>query len=122
MEGVIDTNILVASLIEDDINHKKARKLLEKLEKWYIPTIVFHEFVWFLKANKLNLKLSLPFLYHEKCNLIGIEKKDIDFAIRKASKKPKEYNDFLILSIAFRVKKQLFTFDEELKRNFRKGS
>lgn len=120
MEGVIDTNILVASLVEEDINHEKARSILNKLERWYIPTIVAHEFVWFLKSQKLRVDLALPFLLHEKSLIVEEKKEDILFAIKKCMEKPFNYNDYLIASVALRLKKQLITFDEELKKQFRK--
>ena len=118
MESVIDTNVLIASLIKEDVNHENARSKLNGLSRWFIPTIVFHELVWFLKSVKLDLKLALPFLRHEKCIITPVTKEDIDFSIKKARKIPEDYNDLLILSIALRLKKDLVTFDEELKREF----
>ena len=82
MEGIIDTNVLIARLVEDDVNHKKARSILNKLERWYLPTIVAHEFVWFLKSQKLKIELALPFLLHEKSSIIEVKREDITFAIK----------------------------------------
>lgn len=120
MEGVVDTNILVASLVESDINHENAKSILNKLERWYLPTIVVHEFVWFLKSQKLNIGLVLPFLLHEKSLIAEVKREDIIFAVEKCAKKPFNYNDYLVASVALRLKKKLITFDEELERQFKK--
>jgi hypothetical protein len=120
VEGVVDTNVLISCLIRDDINHRKAKEIIEGLEKWYLPTIVIHEFVWFLKSQKLKITLAIPFIEHSKSLIIPIEKEDILFALKNSVEKPSEYNDFLILSVALRMKKELITFDEELKNNFKK--
>lgn len=120
MEGVVDTNILVASLVESDVNHENAKSILNKLEKWYLPTIVVHEFVWFLKSQKLNIKLILPFILHEKSLITEVKREDIIFAVEKYAKKPSNYNDYLVASVALRLKKKLITFDEELEKQFKK--
>ena len=122
MEGVVDTNVLISCLIIDDINHQKAKEIMESLERWYLPTIVIHELVWFLKSQKLKIALAIPIIEHSKSLIVPIEKEDILFALKNSAEKPSEYNDFLILGVALRMKKELITFDEELKSNFKKFS
>jgi len=118
LEAVVDTNVLIARIIEDDVNHEKAKKLLDKLRKWYLPSIVIHELVWFLKNKNLDLDLALQFILHEKAIYVEIVESDIVFAINESKYNPKDYNDFLILSVAKRLGKQLLTFDEDLKRKY----
>ena len=116
MEGIVDTNVVISAIIKEDINHQKARMLLlEKFEKWYIPTIVFHEFVWFLKSLKLSAKIAEKILTHQKTEVIPVEEDDIVFSVRNI-KSLKDYNDFLILGVSIRKQVPLITFDEELRK------
>jgi hypothetical protein len=54
MRAVIDTSVLIYDLVEDSEFHKEAEELLDSLEEWLIPSIVVHEFVWFLRANGID--------------------------------------------------------------------
>ena len=53
MRVVIDTNVLVYDTFEDSLYHLEAKNILDSLEKWIIPTIVIHEYVWVLKSLKI---------------------------------------------------------------------
>ncbi len=116
MEGVIDTNVLVSAIVKEDVNHKKARSILEKMKKWYIPGIVFHEFVWFLKSQNLDPKIAESVLNNEKTEFVPILEEDISFSLRN-SKNLRNYNDYLILSISIRKKRMLVSFDTELRKS-----
>jgi len=45
MKALIDTNVLVYDTFEDSIYHAEAKKLLDSLDRWIIPSIVIHEYV-----------------------------------------------------------------------------
>ena len=58
-KAVIDTNVLIYDLFEDSMYHKEASSILDMLEAWIIPTIVIHEFIWFIKGLGLEIKKIL---------------------------------------------------------------
>ena len=119
MEGVVDTNVLVSAIVKEDVNHEKARLILERMEKWYIPGIVFHELVWFFKSQELSPKIAESVLNNEKAEFVPVLEEDVYFSLRNA-KNLRDYNDYLILSISIRKKKMLISFDTELRRNCRR--
>jgi predicted nucleic acid-binding protein len=47
-QAVIDTNLLVAVVVEDDENHKRAISVWETISKAFVPTIVLFELAFFL--------------------------------------------------------------------------
>ena len=119
MEGVVDTNVLISAIIKEDVNHKKAREILKKMERWYIPSIVFHELVWFLKSQKLDPRIAESILINEKTEFVSILEEDVLFSLTNV-KNLRNYNDFLILSVSIRKKKPLVSFDTELKSSSKK--
>jgi len=48
LSAVVDTNVLIFDTFEDSEFHIEAMKLLDSLKRWILPSIVFHEYVWFL--------------------------------------------------------------------------
>ena len=120
MSAVIDTNVLVFDTFEDSQLHEEARDLLDSLEKWTLPSIVFHEYVWFMKGQKLDLDLTrekvTEYLTHTKSSPLPTQLDDILFSIERI-RKHRDYNDLLILSAAKRTGHPLLTFDEGLKRH-----
>jgi len=119
LSAVVDTNVLIFDTFEDSEFHIEAMKLLDSLKRWMLPSIVFHEYVWFMKGEKLDLSFSrekvTEYLTHAKTNLVPIQVDDILFSIERI-KEYRDYNDFLILSVAKRMGHALLTFDERLKK------
>jgi len=99
--------------------------MLDWMEKWHLPSIVFHELVWFFKARKIQLSRAdlkvEEYLTNEKSSFSPCTADDIRFATTRM-KDYSEYNDLVILSVAKRLGLPLFTFDEELKKIARKNS
>jgi len=121
MRAVIDTNVLVYDTFEDSVYHKKAKEILDKLDEWFIPTIVMHEYIWLLKS--LNIKIEdiaekvEEYLYNEKAKLINERREDIFNAVNiiyNEGRKVAKYNDKVILSIAMNLKASIATFDKKL--------
>ena len=54
MKALIDTNVLVYDTFEDSIYHAEAKKLLDSLDRWIIPSIVIHEYVWVMRILKIR--------------------------------------------------------------------
>lgn len=52
---VIDTNVLIFDTFEDSELHEAATRGLDSAEKWCIPGMAFHEFLWFFKGRDLKL-------------------------------------------------------------------
>jgi len=131
MKAVIDTNVLVYDTFEDSIYHKKAKEILDRLDEWFIPAIVIHEYIWLLKSLNIKIKDIVEkveeYLYNEKTKLINERREDIFNAINiiyKEGKKAAKYNDKVILSIAMNLKAPVATFDKKLlsqANNFKVG-
>ena len=120
MSAVIDTNVLIYDTFEDASLHKEAKIRLDKLEKWYIPAMVIHEFVWFMKAEGINLSTvkdkTIECITHEKTAIVPDNTDGIIFSIENI-KNYRDYNDYIILAAAKRLSKPLFTFDRQLRED-----
>ena len=120
MSAVIDTNVLIFDTFEDSELHAEAEELLDSLKEWIIPSIVFHEYMWFMKAENIDSTFSqkkvIEYLTHVKSRFLPIEVDDVLFSVQNM-KEYRNYNDFLILSAAKRTGHHLLTFDEKLKRH-----
>ncbi len=127
MKAVIDTNVLIYDRIEDSIFHEEARKKLDELENWFIPSVVIEEFVFVLTQLNVNKniigKMVEEILTNKKAVIIPLEKIDVSNAtsfILSEATSFKKFNDKLILSVAKRKNAPLFTFDSELKKEGKK--
>jgi uncharacterized protein len=121
--AVIDTNVLIFDTFEDSEYHAQASKGLDSIERWHLPDLVFHEFMWFFKSqdyqlSRARLKIE-EYLTHEKASFLQCTADDVLFASSKVNSYS-DYNDFVILSIAKRLKFSLFTFDGELSKKAKK--
>lgn len=120
MSAVIDTNVLIFDTFEDSMHHREAKEQLDSLERWILPSIVFHEYLWFMKGEELDLGFSrekvIEYLTHAKSDPVPTQVDDILFSIQRIEEY-RDYNDLLILSAAKRMGHPLLTFDEELKRH-----
>ena len=124
MKAVVDTNVLVFDTFEDSDLHEKAVSGLDSLDGWCLPSMVFHELVWFFRSQRIqparaSIKVQ-EYLTHAKTAFLPCTADDLQFAATRM-KSYDEYNDSLILSAAKRVGVPIFTFDEDLgkvaKRN-----
>ncbi|MCI4455182.1 MAG: PIN domain-containing protein [Sulfolobus sp.] len=119
MRAVIDTNILIYDLVEDSEFHKEAEKLLDSLEEWLIPSIVIHEFVWFLRANEIdNVEYVKSYVNNEKAKILCDNDDVIGRALEILIKERlslSRYNDVVILAHAIVNKLPLATKDKALK-------
>jgi len=95
------------------------------MEKWCIPDMALHEFLWFFRGRGLPLSQARTkvqeYLTNEKSVFASCTPDDIRFATR-LMKKYHEYNDLVILSAAKRLGHPLFSFDEALKKLAAKNS
>jgi len=116
---VIDTNVLIFDTFEDSQFHKEASSGLDSISKWILPTIVFHELMWFFRSREIQLskaRLKIEeYLTNEKCQFTHCTADDIRFAVSRLDNY-KNYNDFVILSIAKRLESPIYTFDGDLKK------
>ncbi len=119
MEAVIDTNVFLFDTFEDSEFHIEAVTTLDSIAKWHLPSIIFHELIWFFRARNIRLpqaRLKIEeYLTNEKTSFSPVTADDIRFAVTRM-KNYKEYNDIIILSVAKRLGLPLFTFDEEIKK------
>lgn len=118
MPAVLDTNVLIYDTLEDSSLNAQARKRLDGLDKWYIPAIVIHEFVWFMKGEEAELSFTrekvIEYTTHEKAEVVPDGTDEIIFSIERV-KSYRDYNDYLILAAANRASLPLFTFDRRLR-------
>jgi hypothetical protein len=119
MRAVIDTNILIYDLVEDSEFHKEAEKLLDSLEEWLIPSIVIHEFIWFLRANEIdNVEYVKSYVTNEKAKILCDNDDVIGRALEILIKERlslSRYNDVVILAHAIENELPLATKDKALK-------
>ena len=122
---VIDTSVLIFDTFEDSEFHSEAASGLDSIERWCIPGMAFHEFLWFFKGRDLPLSQARTkaeeYMTNEKSVFAPCTPDDIRFATR-LMKRYHEYNDLVILSVAKRMGLPLFSFDEALKRLATKNS
>ncbi|MFP3346485.1 MAG: PIN domain-containing protein [Sulfolobaceae archaeon] len=119
MKAVIDTNILIYDLVEDSEFHKEAEELLDSLEEWLIPSLVIHEFTWFLRANNIdNIEYVKSYVANERAKILSDNDNIIGRALEILTKERlslSRYNDVVILAHAIENKLPLATKDKALK-------
>ena len=118
MKSVLDTNFIINLIFEDQPFHKKAVETWKKIEKAYAPTVVIFELIYLLTKYK-KLEWVYVFLSDEKVEYVETKLEDIYFALKNNPKSYDEFNDYIILHTALRLKAKLETFDEELRDKFR---
>lgn len=119
MSCVVDTNVLIFDTFEDSQHHADAKKMLDAIDKWYLPAMVFHEYSWFMRAEGISLDFTRAkineYIYHQKTTFLSTVMDDVIFAMTEIAD-PKDYNDLVILSHAKRLNLALFTYDSTLKK------
>ena len=116
---VVDTNVLIFDTFEDSEFHEAAVLGLESAEKWCIPGMAFHEFLWFFKGRDLKLSDAKAkvheYLTNEKSVFVPCTPDDVEFALGRM-KTYRDYNDLIILSTARRANLPVFSYDEDLRK------
>jgi uncharacterized protein len=119
----VDTNVLVFDTYEDSELHEEARRKLEEADRWVLPGIVVHEYVWALRGLKAGLAFARDkaeeYLLSDRATFSAETRDDILFATRETSSFSR-YNDYLIISHAKRLGAPLLTFDAALLRDAKK--
>ena len=120
-KAVIDTNVLIYDYVEDSEHHRRAEEILDSLDRWVIPIIVIHEFMWFLKGIGLSqgLRDVLDYLKHEKaevvCDCVENVINAVEIMIKEGLPLP-DYKDAVILTHAIKEKIPLATFNKKLAK------
>jgi predicted nucleic acid-binding protein len=122
----VDTNVLIYDTFEDTSYHEDARRILDSLPEWRIPSIVLVEYIAFLNRIRLGREKILDKLYElvndPKFSLVDVEKGDVLEALKTVENEKLStlrLNDMIILSISKRVGENLVTFDRSLKGEVR---
>jgi len=123
-EVLVDTNVLIFDIFENSEFHKEASNGLDISEKWNVPSIVFHELVWFFRSKhvpivRANSKIK-EYLTNAKTVFVTCSVDDLLFSISRINNYG-IYDDYVILSIAKRLELPLFTFDNDLKKTAAKS-
>ncbi|HIP66535.1 MAG TPA: type II toxin-antitoxin system VapC family toxin [Candidatus Nanopusillus sp.] len=120
MKAVIDTNVIFAYLYDKDPYHKKAIEIIDSLEKIYLPAVVIFELIFLFKRYNIDLKVLYYLLSPEEVEYVETKLEDIYFALKNEPESYDEFNDYIILHTALRLKVKLETFDKELKEKITK--
>ena len=118
MKAVIDTNIIFAYLYGKDPFHDKAVEIVEKYEKLILPLIVVFELIYLFYKYNIELNVLGYILHSDEVELVENTKEDVYYALSKNPNSYDDFNDYLILNTAKRLKVDLVTFDEDLKKLF----
>jgi predicted nucleic acid-binding protein len=117
--AVLDTNVLIFDTFEDSEFHSEATRGLDSVDRWCIPSMAFHELLWFFKGRDFQLAKAKAkveeYLTNEKSTFAPCTLDDVQFAADRM-KTYREYNDLVILSVAGRLKVPLFSFDDGLRK------
>ncbi|AAL80698.1 PIN domain-containing protein [Pyrococcus furiosus DSM 3638] len=128
MHAVIDTNVLIYDTFSDSEFHKESRSLLNSLDRWYIPSIVLQEYVWFFRSQGFSSREAKIMLseYISDPRFRGLVE-DHNVILRAIDILEREnlslsrFNDMIILVHAIE-KGTLATFDQKLRKLARKLS
>jgi len=122
MRVVVDTNFVIALVVEDDINHEDAVEKFQALEKAYLPAIAVAELAYFFIKHRVDLSVLEVVLSDPRVELVEHKYTDYLFATRNKHlvKSYDDFNDILILATALRLKLKLLTYDKELEKLWEK--
>lgn len=116
----MDSNVLIYRAVEDSEFHVEAKRVLDRLDRWIVPTIVVHETLWGLRellGRGAALRFVEALLSHRKTRVEPVLGRDVVFAVGLVGDEGLSvfrYNDKLILSVALRLGESLFSFDRQL--------
>lgn len=115
---VVDTNVLIAVMVDNDRNHKEALGIWESITQAVVPTVVLFELAFFLVKFGLSLELLEELLTDPKIEVVPNNLDDMLYLTRH-SKIVKYYDDvvdLIVLSTARRLGIELRSFDKSLLR------
>jgi predicted nucleic acid-binding protein len=129
VEAVIDTNVLISDYLEDSENHPLAKRVMDELDGWLVPSVVLEEFVYALRQlgvddRAISRKLS-ELLDDERTSVVPIGRAEVRDAIGIIDTERVSFgrfNDKLILSATKRKRRRLATFDRGLRSQCRTAS
>jgi predicted nucleic acid-binding protein len=117
VSAVVDTNILVFDTFEDSDSHAEAVSALNQLKNWILPGVVFDEYVYFMRDNGFTAEETrrkvAEYLLDARTVYRPVELDDVSYAVR-GMQTQRDYNDYLIVSVARRLRSPLLTFDRRL--------
>jgi predicted nucleic acid-binding protein len=120
LEGVVDTNFVIALVFKDHVLHGRALEEWKKIEKAYLSLISITEIAYFLIKNDIEVKSIIEEILNDpKIEVVENTLEDVYFAINNDPRKYDDFNDFLIISTAKRLNLNIFTFDAKLKRKYK---
>ena len=114
--GVVDTSVVHAYLVEDDVHHCEALEVFSCLDEIHLPSIVFHEAIWSLRKRGLDPEHIAALA--ERLYLtprIILEPPDMA-AMVEAARDARRYADRLVVLQARRLGLPLYTFDHRMAR------
>jgi len=113
--------------MEDSSFHEDVRDKLYRLEKWVVPSVVLEEFALVLMQLKVKESFIrdkiLEILLNEKTEIATLSKQHFIDSIDIISREKvsvNKLNDKLIVSVAKAKKSPIFTYDKEIKRQWKK--
>ena len=122
---IVDTNILIYDTFEDLDKHEEARKILDSMPEWFVPSLVLIEFIAFLNKSGLERRKILDkveeLIRNPKFVLVEVEREDVLKSlenVRKENLSSLRINDKIIMQVAKRLGKKLITFDKKLNLQF----
>jgi len=121
-EAVVDTNVFIHAIVEDSDLHGEARALLYSLDRWYVPTIVLYELVWFFKRVGLDVaevrRCIEAVLSSTRCVVVPdtgrCTRRALSMIVQGAASL-KHFNDLVILSTAIETCRRIATYDGKLR-------
>jgi predicted nucleic acid-binding protein len=120
LEGVVDTNFVIALIFKDHLFHERALEEWKKIEKAYLPLISIIEIVYFLIKNNIEVKNVIEEILNDpKIEVVENTLEDVYYAINSSPRRYDDFNDYLIISTAKRLNLNVFTYDERLKKKYK---
>lgn len=119
----IDTNVLVRAIVDDagqPEQTQKARALVEKAQRVYVPQIVLVEFIWVLtKTYKIDKTTLLGVLKHFLVNPAYVLQRQEIFntAVNIFKDSQADFADCIIWAESSHKQSLLYTFDKRLGRH-----
>jgi len=121
--AVVDTNVLLYSINRSSGKYEEARKLVNSLDRIFLPTIVMYELVWNLAVAGISPqeaeKTVSKILLNERVTLVDDRQYLLSALDLFGNLGPKHYNDSAILAIAKEVG-TLATYDKKLRNRAEK--
>ncbi|WP_456420626.1 PIN domain-containing protein [Thermococcus sp.] len=121
--AVVDTNVLLYSINRSSEKYGEARKLVNSLDRIFLPTIVMYELVWNLAVAGISPqeaeKTVSKILLNERVTLVDDRRYLLSAFDLFGDLGLKHYNDSVILAIAKEVG-TLATYDKKLRNRAEK--